>query len=286
MKMMTCPHCSKEFDYSAQTETSMGTVACPHCSKAVSPSPVTDHESSDHESPVLRAKYSAAEFDGEPPTEFMYMPGGVHTVWLSRAGKPAQVTVNVTPATAVALQAKFDALQKERAPQRPYFDFEHKEEDASAWPLKFSWKNSPEPGVYVAVEWSKAGKDAVVGKVQRAFSPVFFADAEFPNVAISAKEVIIPTGKRGSAANPAAVTGLITSASTGTPSMPTAGKPPLPIPTSAAATTAATQNAIPSTRAPPLLPIASANTVTPPAKRHTIAYNPPQAALARLAARG
>ena len=206
--MITCPHCAKEFDYAAQTETSAGTVACPHCEKAVSqPSEGKDGALGQHALP-LQARYSAAEFEGEPPAEFMYMPGGQHTVWLSRAGKPAQVSVNVTPATAAALQAKFEQLSAERAPQRVYFDFEHHEEDASAWPLRFSWKDAPEPGVYVAVEWSKAGQEAVVGKVQRAFSPVFFADAEFPNVAISAKEVTIPAGKRGSAANPAAVTGL------------------------------------------------------------------------------
>lgn len=157
---------------------------------------------------ALRAKYSAAEFDGEPPADFMYMPGGQHTVWLSRGGKPAQVTVNVTPETAVVLQAKFAALQAARAPQRPYFDFEHKAEDASAWPVAFAWRNSPEPGVYVNVEWSLAGKNAVVGKVQRAFSPVFFADAEFPKVPLTAKEVTIPDGKRGSASNPASVIGL------------------------------------------------------------------------------
>ena len=178
---------------------------------------------------ALRAKYSAAEFDGEPPTEFMYMPGGQHTVWLSRAGKPAQVTVNVTPETAVVLQAKFAALQKERAPQRPYFDFEHKAEDASAWPVRFYWKDgvgasgslarakdgraggSSLPGtagVYVEVEWSLAGKEAVVGKVHRAFSPVFFADADFSKAALAAKEVTIPAGHRGSASNPASVIGL------------------------------------------------------------------------------
>jgi hypothetical protein len=210
MKMITCSHCAKEFDYAAQTETSAGTVACPHCGKSVS-QPLegkADSRLLTADNLPLAAKYSSAEFDGEPPSEFMYMPGGVHTVWLSRGGKPAQVTVNVTPQTAAVIQEKFLALQASRKPQRPYFDFEHHEEDASAWPVGFAWKNAPEPGVYVNVEWSLAGKNAVAGKSQRAFSPVFFADAEFPQVPIHAKEVTIPAGKRGSAANPADVTGL------------------------------------------------------------------------------
>ena len=214
-----CHACQHEFDSSAEKEVSAGVVACPKCGAKLNGQNGTilrqaQDDSAEKEDDAmeckhaLRAKYSAAEFDGEPPAEFMYMPGGQHTVWLSRAGKPAQVTVNVTPETAVVLQAKFAALQKERAPQRPYFDFEHKAEDASAWPVAFAWRNSPEPGVYVNVEWSLAGKEAVVGKVHRAFSPVFFADADFSKASLAAKEVTIPAGYRGSATNPAAVIGL------------------------------------------------------------------------------
>lgn len=157
--------------------------------------------------PALHARYASAEFEGEPPAEFMYMPGGVHTVWLGRGGKPAQVTVEVTAATAAALQASLDQLVEERAPQRPYFDFEHRGDEASAWPVRFAWRTTPEPGVYVAVEWSKDGRDAVLGKVHRAFSPVFFADAKFPPVPAAAKEVTVPDGQRGSKQNPATVTG-------------------------------------------------------------------------------
>lgn len=206
-----CQACGHEFDYGAEKEVAAGAVPCPKCGVPVNQE--GENLSADSDDAMegklsLRAKYSAAQFDGEPPAEFMFMPGGTHTVWLSRGDKPAQVTVSVTPDTAVALQARFEALKASRAPQRPYFDFEHHEEDASAWPVRFAWRNAPEPGVYVTVEWSLAGKNAVIGKSQRAFSPVFFADAEFPNVPIHAKEVTIPEGKRGSVSRPASVTGL------------------------------------------------------------------------------
>ncbi|KAB2673889.1 MAG: hypothetical protein DVB31_02920 [Verrucomicrobia bacterium] len=64
--------------------------------------------------------------------------------------------------------------------QRPFFDFDHANGPASAWPAGFSWRNTPEPGVYARVEWSAEGATAVSGRAYRAFSPTFFIDAGNP----------------------------------------------------------------------------------------------------------
>jgi hypothetical protein len=107
--------------------------------------------------------------------EFMFMPAGVHTVNVSRAGKPVQVEVLVDRATATSLQSQLRGVRA-RSAQRPFFDFNHDDKDASFWPSEFFWRDWPEPGVYVRGDWSQAGRAAVEGKMYRAFSPVFHVD--------------------------------------------------------------------------------------------------------------
>lgn len=116
----------------------------------------------------------AIGFDGpEPPSEIMFMPGGEHELTASRAGRPVAVRLLVDRSAAAAMQQSLQEHLSASA-QRPYFDFDHKDEGASAWPLEFLWKQTPAPGVYARVEWSKAGAEAIRGKSYRAFSPTFF----------------------------------------------------------------------------------------------------------------
>ena len=114
----------------------------------------------------------------ELPAEFQYLPGGVHTIKASRAGQPVKLSVRVTPKTVAALNASLAQLNEERAPQKVYFDFDHKAEAAAFWPHSFQWKEQPAPGVYVAGEWSEEGVRKVKGKTYRAFSPSFFPDRD------------------------------------------------------------------------------------------------------------
>jgi len=119
----------------------------------------------------------------QPPSEVMVMPGGVHQITASQGGKPVTVTVQVGPDSAAALQR---SLREHLAagPQRPYFDFDHNGGQASAWPLEFVWRGGDRPlGVYARVEWSKAGSDAITGKMYRAFSPGFHVDDPTANPA-------------------------------------------------------------------------------------------------------
>lgn len=114
-----------------------------------------------------------------PPDWIMYMPAGTHTIHARHAGTKQGVerTVDVRPEDAATLQAALTEQLQANAPQRPYFDFEHEEKDASAWPREFQWRPD---GIWCRVEWSRKGADAVVGKSHRAFSPAFLATRTEP----------------------------------------------------------------------------------------------------------
>ena len=82
-------------------------------------------------------------------------------------------------AAALALQEQLQAVNA-RGRQRAFFDFDHKDEAASAWPLGFLWRDAPAPGVDRRAELSQAGADAIKGRNYRAFSPVFFVTHSDP----------------------------------------------------------------------------------------------------------
>ena len=111
-----------------------------------------------------------------PPEEIMWMPAGVHNVWVGKNGKPVNVTLLVDQQTAKALQDALTAHQAEGL--KPYFDLNHEDAAASGWPVQFLWRDSPGAGVYAKVEWSSAGRDAITGKEFRAFSPAFRVNDE------------------------------------------------------------------------------------------------------------
>lgn len=119
--------------------------------------------------------------------------------------EPVTVTVLVEPSAVEALNSAL-ARQREATGQRPWFDFDHAGKGpASAWPVRFFWEDGEgsgerrlkpaataagasashssaatgrAPGVYVEVEWSRAGAEAVQGKMYRAFSPTFFEERD------------------------------------------------------------------------------------------------------------
>ena len=109
-------------------------------------------------------------------------PPGTQTVTPSRANgdEPQALTLTIDARTAedlesirAALQAKADAGEGDA----PYFDFNHQDGEASAWPRRIFWAGD-DPllgGVRAEVEWSAAGESAVHGKTFRRFSPAFFA---------------------------------------------------------------------------------------------------------------
>jgi hypothetical protein len=126
--------------------------------------------------PLTLADASAA------PGEIMVFPAGKHTINATRAGKPVTKTIMVGPDTAAAMQAAL-AAHIEAAEQKPYFDFDHDDTKASAWPTSYRWEpgTAGKPaGVYAQVEWSASGAAAVLGKDYRSFSPAFHIDEASP----------------------------------------------------------------------------------------------------------
>jgi hypothetical protein len=123
---------------------------------------------------------------GEPglglPAEIMAFPAGTHTIHARQSGRPVTRTVAVTPETAAAMQAAL--LAHAAGPQKPYFDFDHDDTKASAWPQSYRWETGAggkPAGVYAAVEWTASGAAAVRGKDYRSFSPAFHVDQSTPS---------------------------------------------------------------------------------------------------------
>jgi len=113
--------------------------------------------------------------------EMMFMPGGLQTITPFAGGIGQPITVLVDRSGAVALNQQCQELAAKG--QRPYFDFEHKDDGASFWPTEYFWADSPAPGIYARGEWTAPGKTGVEGKTWRKFSPVFHVDNKRANPA-------------------------------------------------------------------------------------------------------
>ncbi len=124
------------------------------------------------------------ESTGTLPGEIMVFPAGTHAISASRADGTSFVgKVIVDASTADALNRALQAHVSSSG-HKPFFDFDHDEKEASAWPSSFSFKEGL--GVFAAVEWSESGKEAILGKGYRAFSPAFFIDEQTPSRVTSA----------------------------------------------------------------------------------------------------
>jgi phage I-like protein len=109
-------------------------------------------------------------------------PPGKQVVTPSRAdGKePTEIELTIDEQTAAdleALRAELQAKADAGEGDAPYFDFNHSDGEASAWPKRIFWAGD-DPllgGVRAEVEWTAAGEAAVQGKTFRRFSPAFYA---------------------------------------------------------------------------------------------------------------
>lgn len=126
----------------------------------------------------MAARVALPIADGVPDW-IMWMPAGTHRITGTKRGKPVTVTMRVDQRGAEAVQAAL-ADHLESGKQRPFFDFDHRGEAASAWPLEFAYRDGQEPGIYARVEWSDAGRAAVSGRVYRAFSPMYYESSGDP----------------------------------------------------------------------------------------------------------
>jgi phage I-like protein len=109
-------------------------------------------------------------------------PPGRQVVTPSRADgeEPEELELVIDEKTAHDLEAVRSALQAKADAgegDAPYFDFNHGDGEASAWPKRIYWAGD-DPllgGVRAEVEWTAAGDAAVQGKTYRRFSPAFYA---------------------------------------------------------------------------------------------------------------
>lgn len=115
-------------------------------------------------------------------TNIQWMPPGKHTVQASSGGKPVTTTVIVNEQTALVVDRElqdYRAKAERNEEDLPYFDFNHDDIEASARPLRFFWGGDDKVtgGVRAEVEWTEPGKQALLGKAYRRFSPSFYMDA-------------------------------------------------------------------------------------------------------------
>ena len=115
------------------------------------------------------------------PQDIQYMPPGSHRIHASRGGKPVSLGITVDSVTAFTLDAFLQAQLAKAADgtdDRPFFDFNHEDREAAAWPTEFYWAGTDPKtgGVRAKVEWSGAGRTAVEQKTFRRFSPTFIPD--------------------------------------------------------------------------------------------------------------
>lgn len=124
-----------------------------------------------------------SQSNSECPADIQYMPPGKHRIHASRNGKPVSLEIKVDASTAetlnVFLQGQL-AKATEGNDDRPFFDFNHEDREAAAWPTEFYWAGDDlkTGGVRAKVEWSGAGKQAVSDKTFRRFSPTFIPDED------------------------------------------------------------------------------------------------------------
>lgn len=94
--------------------------------------------------------------------------------------KAEPMTLVIDERTATDLEAarsEYQASADAGQGDAPFFDFNHDDKEAAAWPKRIYWAGD-DPllgGVRAEVEWSSSGEEAVQGKLYRRFSPAFYA---------------------------------------------------------------------------------------------------------------
>lgn len=146
---------------------------------------------------------------------FVYLPEGKHAITAGFRNGSIKLNVVVDSATADAVQSSLDDLRAERPRQRPYGCVEHREQEASVIAKAFNYEEGR--GVLLTAEPTRLGADNVNGKVHWSWSPSFTTDAEYDKCKCSCGDdacacnvpiLVFPDGARGSASNPARVTGV------------------------------------------------------------------------------
>lgn len=117
----------------------------------------------------------------EMPNEIQWAPPGIHSINCTRGGQPVALTVNVNENGARKVAAKlaeYLATAVRGEGDMPFADFNHSDGEASFHPKSARWGGDDiqRGGVRMAVEWTGAGRRAVIGRDYSRFSPSFYVD--------------------------------------------------------------------------------------------------------------
>ena len=131
--------------------------------------------------PIVYLARAAAVLQGLADVQ-MYPPGK-HVITPSNTDpkkkKPEPIEVIIDESTAEALEAvraEYQAKADAGEGDAPFFDFNHEDGAASAWPKRIYW-GGEDPilgGVRAECDPSSEGDEAVIGKIFRRFSPAFY----------------------------------------------------------------------------------------------------------------
>jgi len=133
----------------------------------------------------LQARGSVPFDYAEAPKTFMWMPSGTHFIKCGFGNKDWAGFVACQPGDEKIANAALEAHIA--AGRKPFTDFDHQKLEASSWPKRFTWQDSPAPGIYVEPEWTSTGLEAVAGKKYRGFSAGFYVDAVHGKRALTAR---------------------------------------------------------------------------------------------------
>lgn len=150
----------------------------------------------------------------DAPVFFMHMPAGQHTITAGfRDHDRITITVDVDETAPRVLQETFDHLTATTG-QEPFGDEDHEGRKATlrfpAGRTRFEWGelHGGEGVIVSGAEPTSYGAESVNGKVYRSWSPEFETDADMENAVCNNGHWTFPDFVRGSASNPARITGV------------------------------------------------------------------------------
>jgi BMFP domain-containing protein YqiC len=124
---------------------------------------------------------TAALGEPTPRHDIQFMPPGVHKINASRSGKLIKLSMKVHEGTAAVIakcfqehMARFQAGEGDR----PYFDYNHDDAEASGHPTEFYWAGEDKKtgGVRCKTDWTPPAETKIKNKEFIRFSPQFIPD--------------------------------------------------------------------------------------------------------------
>jgi len=193
-KTMHCPHCDIDFAIESPDDRTAGThIPCPNCHARLDIAEGTREGFDENGEPMETARTEPADAplccaralphflaDAVLPASILYMPGGIHRITPSQAGKPVEVVVKVDSSSAARLEKQRQILAASGNP--PFFSVQHNTQIAAFWPSRLYWASQVDPtgkivsGIWADGEWTAAGREAIEGRNFRSFSPTFFVN--------------------------------------------------------------------------------------------------------------